>query len=166
MSSNIQVYRFRIRYIFYFISIFLLLLSQTLWVTDLKKILPSILSILIFQISLFFPRAIPSLYLLIYGLVEDAIYGNLLGTSSITYLIIMHLVIHHKRRFFTFNFLFTWLGFAICILITTLFNLLIFLGVQKKAVNLEAITISQFATLFIFPMFFYIFDKIIHSENR
>lgn len=113
---------------------------------------------------LLFPTTMPVITLLIFGFIQDMLFGMPLGFSSAS-LILLRLFIGCYKNFLTkksFNVL--WLGFALCSLYIILLQFLILtLFLSYSLTEIWPLVQQWYFTCLLYPSMHYIFDIIAHK---
>ncbi|MBN9542647.1 MAG: rod shape-determining protein MreD [Alphaproteobacteria bacterium] len=156
----------RLRISFFLTSILFVFLSLIPVLPEIKPILPSIVFILIFLLTLVYSNMIPDWYLLLLGIVSDVISGKLIGTTAFCYLIVKYIIMYHRKRFFSLNFVFTTIGFIVTTLVINALQIASSHFLQGKEINFHDLGLQIIASILVFPFVYYLFVTRITNDTK
>lgn len=151
-----------------FITLLLLLISVTpipLW--GANYITPLFPLISIFYWERYKNRYIPFTFIFVIGLLHDAMIGNLIGISSLLYIIFVTIIYSNNRRSIGDNsFIGIWGYFAILLIIISAIKWVIMSFSGNYISAILPVILQVLITICFYPIFHKLFDGLTKSINQ
>ena len=125
------------------ISIFLT--SIPFQVSNASILTPMIVQAVIYYWSVYYPKLLPYLCLLLLGLFKDIVEVNTLGINAVTFLLFRAIITSQRKYFVNHDFVVVWAGFAFCLGVILLLPVILNIYSNSLMIVLSQWLISIFA---------------------
>lgn len=119
---------------------------------DLSVFVPNLNIHFIFIATLFVPGSMTPFILTFLGMVEDIMFGYVLGFNALKYIILFWVVEKYRKPYVFSNFAYTWIGFGICLLALSLYNVMLNILLNKYEIKYFYMTIDYIISMLAFPL--------------
>ena len=134
-------------------SIFLCLIRIFVYLPfDISIFIPNFNIHILFIVSLFVPGAMSPFILTFLGILEDVIFGYVLGFNALKYLILFWIVEKYRKPYVFSNFTYTWIGFGLCLAMLNIYNLILNILLNKYEIKYFYIVVEYIIAMISFPL--------------